>query len=138
MSRQLYDFEKLRKKNKDVPQIRRACELEVVLVNGKPHVYVREKLKADAERIDREEMTKRGLVVRLNDFLKSDGVKVAHRKLSSRRHDQLKTEVEPHLLLSEVADFWDGVGPLSLEDYDDDVCVCIGGPVERSLPITNL
>ncbi len=50
----------------------------MVLVNRKPHVYVREELNAYAERIDRGELTKRGLIVRLNDFLKSDGVKVAH------------------------------------------------------------
>ena len=136
MNRQLYDFELLRRKNKDVPHIRRACELKVLLVNGKPRVYAREELKPDAERIDRGELSKRNTVVNIVDFLSGDHAKVAHPKMSRKRHEQLKNYVELHLLSCEVDDFWKAVGAPSELDNDDDVRVFRGDRIDRSLQLS--
>lgn len=41
MDRQLYDFEELRKSNKDVPSTRKASQIDIAKVNGNPRAFVK-------------------------------------------------------------------------------------------------
>eukprot|EP00171_Calliarthron_tuberculosum_P021508 IDg21508t1 len=88
MDKPLYNFENLRKQNKDVPQISKAYEIDIVLVGEVPRVYTKDKLEEEAPRMDKRELLKRGVVCNIDTFLLYPNSTMSHRLMSKKRHDQ--------------------------------------------------
>lgn len=108
MKKLLFNFEPLRKWNKDVPQISKSCEIDLLVVDRKPQVYTRNDLRDNAEWFDKGELLKRGLVQSLRSYLTESASKGHRLLMSLRPHEQLKTGVEPYLNHNEVKLFCEG------------------------------
>lgn len=90
MTKPIYDFEQLRKKNQYFSRILKATEIEILLLDETPLMNVLEMLSDTAERIDCVELLKRGSLVRMNEFITLLIDFLHHRIMSEKRHSQLK------------------------------------------------
>lgn len=94
MEKPPYNFENLRKRNKDGPVILKAHEIDILNVNGKPRVSTRESLSENSELRDKGDLTKRGAVMSLDEYLSYEINRMQHERMTPKRHGQLNNDVE--------------------------------------------